>query len=164
MSEILVIIGAGGHAKVIIDALNLNTFLKVVIIDPYAKSENLLGIPIYDRLSSNYEHVPKKYIVAIGDNYKRWQVVHALLEADQETKFYTSIHETAVVSNEAFVGAGSVICAGAIVGADSKIGSHVIINTRSVVDHDCAIGNYANISPNVTPNFRSNSAKFIPCF
>ena len=150
MSEILVIIGGGGQAKVIIDALNLDVFQKIFIVDPYAKSKKLLGIPIYDRLRSKYNNVPKKYIVAIGDNYKRWQVVQTLLEADPETKFYTSIHETAIVSNEAFVGAGSVICAGAIVGVDSKIGSHVIINTRSVIDHDCAIGNYANISPNVT--------------
>ncbi|MDC0096430.1 hypothetical protein OAI58_09110 [Amylibacter sp.] len=102
------------------DALNLNAFQKVVIIDSYAKSENLLGIPIDDSLNSNYSHGPKKYIVAIGDNYKRWQVVQALLEVDPETKFYTTIHETAIVSNEAFVGTGSVICAGAIVGVDSK--------------------------------------------
>ena len=149
MSELLVIIGGGGQAKVIIDALHSNTFIKVLVVDPYAKSEKLLGIPIVDQLSSKYEQVPKKFIVAIGDNYKRWQVVQRLLEADPETKFYTSIHKTAIVSARADVGAGSIICAGAIVGVNSKIGSHSIINTKSVVDHDCLIRDYANVGPNV---------------
>ena len=118
MSEILVIIGAGGQARVIIDALNLNAFREVIIVDPNAKGEKLFGIPIVERLSSKYDRTPKKYIVAIGDNYKRWQVVQTLLDADPKAKFHTSIHETAVVSNEAFVGDGSVICAGAIVGVN----------------------------------------------
>ena len=150
MSELLVIIGGGGQAKVIIDALSLNNFLKVIIVDPNAKSDTLLGIPIIDRLSSKYDKFPKKYIVAIGDNYRRWQVVQKLLETDPETNFYTSVHKTAIVSNRAYVGAGSVICAGAIVGVNSKIGSHSIINTKSIVDHDCLIKDYANIGPNVT--------------
>ena len=150
MSELLVIIGGGGQARVIIDALNVNAFLKVLILDPYAKDEKLLGIPIVNRLSPKYDQAPKKYIVAIGDNYKRWQVVQRLLETDPETKFYTSVHETAVVSSRAYVGTGSMICAGAIIGVNSKIGSHSIINTKSVVDHDCLIRDYANIGPNVT--------------
>ena len=149
MSELLVIIGGGGQAKIIIDALQGNTFIKVLIVDPYAKSEKLLGIPIVDHLSSKYDKVPKKYIVAIGDNYKRWQVVQRLLESDPETKFYTSVHESAIVSARANVGTGSMICAGAIVGVNSKIGSHSIINTKSIVDHDCLIRDYANIGPNV---------------
>lgn len=149
MSDLLVIIGGGGQAKVIIDSLNLNIFFKVLIVDPYSKSKKLLGIPIVDRLSSKYDQVPKKFIVAIGDNYKRWQIVQTLLEADPETKFYTSVHETAFVSNKAYVGTGSMICAGAIVGVNSKIGSHSIINTKAVVDHDCWIRDYANIGPNV---------------
>ena len=150
MSELLVIIGAGGQAKVIIDALDFNTFREVIIVDPYANGEKLLGVPIVERLSSKYDQVPKKYIVAIGDNYRRWQIVQRLLETDPETKFYTSVHETAFVSNRAFVGTGSVICAGAVVGVNSKIGSHSIINTKSVVDHDCLIKDYANMAPNVT--------------
>ena len=52
MSEILVIIGAGGQARVIIDALNLNAFREVIIVDPNAKGEKLFGIPIVERLSS----------------------------------------------------------------------------------------------------------------
>ena len=87
MSEILVIIGAGGQARVIIDALNLNAFREVIIVDPNAKGEKLFGIPIVERLSSKYDRTPKKYIVAIGDNYKRWQVVQTLLDADQKQNF-----------------------------------------------------------------------------
>lgn len=150
MVELLVIIGGGGQAKVIIDALDFNAFLEVIIVDPQAKSERLLGVPIVERLSSKYDQVSKKYIIAIGDNYRRSQIVHRLLETDPETKFYTSVHETAFVSSKALVGNGSVICAGAIVGVNSKIGSHSIINTKSIVDHDCLIKDYANLAPNVT--------------
>ena len=148
MSELLVIIGGGGQAKVIIDAIDFDLFFKVIILDPSLKEGDLFGVPIVECLDEEYDHLPKKYIVAIGDNYKRWQVVQRLLRNDPETRFYTSVHNTAVVSNRATIGEGSVICAGAIVGVDSKIGSHSIINTRTVVDHDCLIEDYANIAPN----------------
>jgi sugar O-acyltransferase (sialic acid O-acetyltransferase NeuD family) len=150
MSELLIIIGGGGQAKVIIDALDFNMFLKVIILDPYTEGKELCGIPIVQRLSLEDDQVTKKYIVAIGDNYKRWKVVQSLLKTDSKTEFYTSIHETAIVSSRAMIGIGSVICAGAIVGVNSKIGAHSIINTKSVVDHDCLIDDYVNIAPNVT--------------
>lgn len=61
--------------------------------------------------------------------------------------FVNVLHPSAVVSDSASMGEGTVVLAGAIVGAGTVLGANVIINTRAAVDHDCSIGDHVHIAP-----------------
>ena len=112
-------IGDGGHAKVVRDALERMS-------------------PVFDG---------KDYVfVAIGDNENRRKEVFAVLK-DGVRKFVTIIHPDAVIGKNVKIGRGTVVMAGAIVQAEAIIGDHCILNSNSVVDHECLVHDYAHIAP-----------------
>lgn len=140
----VVIIGASGHGKVIADIV-FKSGDKVVgflddSIDGTVGSINLLGkINDYEKFANG-----NKFIVAIGNNFIRKEIVKKLTGVE----WYTAIHPTAVISSIGTqIGEGSAICANAVVGPDVHIGKHCIINNLVDVDHDCRISNYTHVSP-----------------
>ncbi|MGQ0815876.1 MAG: NeuD/PglB/VioB family sugar acetyltransferase [Gemmatimonadota bacterium] len=90
-----------------------------------------------------------RVLVGIGDNSVRERVVKSILAVIPECEFGTAIHPNAQVATDVDIGKGSVLMAGAVVNTASTIGGHVIINTNSSIDHDCAIADYASIAPGV---------------
>lgn len=148
-----VIIGHGGHSKVIKEIIFSNeNFNSVAILDDkYDQnfiSDHIFYGPIstYKDLIDNNEVI--KFIIAIGSNEIRKKIKE---ELNIDDNFYTSvIHHTAIVSSSAKIGAGSVIMANAVVNADSNIGEHVIINTGAIIEHDNDVGNFSHISPRGT--------------
>jgi len=146
----LVIYGASGHAKVVLDAaLRLEAFevLGIVDDDPTRHGQTLFGVPIlgdYARLESpTLRHC--EIVVAVGRNDARMEIVRRL--STRGCTFAAVIHPSAQIGVGASVGKGTVIMAGAVVNPDTTIGDHVIINTGATVDHDCTIGDYAHIAP-----------------
>ncbi len=145
MGYSLSIIGCGGHARVlleIIDLLGLNI--------SFLYDDNLgVDIPLnlIDKFVSpvNYE-ISEKAIIAIGDNSLRKKV------SDRMNKkiWDIIIHPSSIISKDMVIGEGTVIMAGAIIQTGSRIGKHCIINTGACIDHDCEIGSFAHISPNVS--------------
>lgn len=146
----LVIYGASGHAKVVLDAaLRLEAFevLGIVDDDPTRHGQTLFGVPIlgdYARLeSAPFHHC--EIVVAVGRNDARMEIVRRL--NTRGCTFAAVIHPSAQIGVGASFGKGTVIMAGAVVNSDATIGDHVIINTGATVDHDCIIGDYAHIAP-----------------
>lgn len=141
----MIVYGASGHGKVIVEILeNINT-PKIEIWDD-ADREPVWEYPVR-RPSSPGIPVTDKMIISIGVNATRKRVAERLGDA---VIFGTAIHSTAFISKRAVVGDGTVIMAGAIINADSGIGKHCIINTSASIDHDCVLGDYVHISPNAT--------------
>jgi acetyltransferase EpsM len=145
----LVIIGAGGHAKVVLDvalAVNLTVlgFLDdhaTVAPDPRYR---LLGaLKVLEDLMS--WHPGCQVFIAIGDNRIRRQLGHDLLNGRRVTP--ALVHPFGCVSPSAQFGSGTVLMPGVVVNAGTRVGRHAILNTCSSVDHDCSIGDYAHISP-----------------
>ncbi|MHD0397948.1 acetyltransferase [Staphylococcus simulans] len=143
----ILIIGNGGHAKVVRDVIEAEGTYKVCgylddnIEKMYKEKDmifdNLKNIKLYQE---NYY-----FVIAIGNNKVRNKIfdkINVFIE-----RFPVLIHPKAIISKSAEFGNGTVVMPGAIVNAESAIGRHVIINTGSVVEHDCVIKDYAHISP-----------------
>nr|WP_300565297.1 acetyltransferase [Flavobacterium sp.] len=140
----MVLYGASGHCKVIIDILQSNHQSITAIIDDAPKSNGILGINV--SIANEFDFSSKQnMILSIGNNKVRKK-----LAAKLSVNFVTVVHPKAIISNSVSIGVGSVVMAGAIVNPDTKIGKHCIVNTGAVVEHDCVINDFAHISPNAS--------------
>jgi sugar O-acyltransferase (sialic acid O-acetyltransferase NeuD family) len=138
MEEIF-IFGAGGHFHSVADVIEAQGLYQIAgIIDNESAEEKM----DYSRL--NYA------FVAIGDNWKRSQVVQKILSKASHAKFPAIIHPRAVISPKATIGFGTVVMAGAVINTLSTVGEHCIVNTSSSLDHGCRLSNYSSVAPGVT--------------
>lgn len=144
MSESVIIIGAGGHGKVIADLVLAAGDHILGFLDDDLSKTSYRNIPVLGPISSASCYCNASFIIAIGDNHTR-----AELASNMKLRWYTAIHPSAVISPSAKIGAGSMILANATVNADSVIGDHCIINTASVVEHENRIGNFVHLSSRV---------------
>ena len=141
----MLLYGASGHAKVIIDCLESKGEKVTAIFDDDVAKTELLGYQVsHDYLPAF--HPDKKIIIAIGDNLIRKR----LAEGKIKHPFGTVVHASALISGHAALGDGTVVFHGGIVQTGSRLGKHVIINTGASVDHDCLIGDYVHIAPHAT--------------
>ncbi len=144
----LVVIGAGGHGKVVADcAEQMHIYDEIVFIDDiYQHTKTVLHWPIVGMSNQWQEYLAEAdYVVAIGNNQTRYRLVQELIA--QHAKIATIIHPSAQISQYADIGAGSVIFASAVVNCSSQIGLAAIINTSATIDHDCVVGDACHISP-----------------
>ena len=148
MDKEVTVIGAGGHAKVIISTLKVLGFEVRMVLDEDKNKWNktILGIPISGPLdlikSGNFE----QGIIAIGDNKARKIIAERY---NGYCKWIKIIHPFSYVHPTVEIGEGSVIFAGAVIQPEGRIGNHVIINTSVSVDHDSEIEDYVHIAPGV---------------
>jgi sugar O-acyltransferase (sialic acid O-acetyltransferase NeuD family) len=144
MENKIYLFGASGHCKVIIDVLQSNKQTVTAIVDDVPKMNQIFTIPVI--YSGVFKFGPtQKFIVSIGDNAIRKKIVDRI-----DGRFHTAIHNAAVISDFATIGAGTIIMAAAVVNADANIGLHCIINTGAVIEHDCHLSNFVHISPNAS--------------
>jgi sugar O-acyltransferase (sialic acid O-acetyltransferase NeuD family) len=136
------IVGAGGHAKVIV-GLCRHQKLPVagcVDDDPARAATSVLGVPVRGTLSSLPHNA--QAVLGIGKNEVRYKLAERL-----KCSWKTLVHKTAFVDDSVVLGAGTVVFAGAVIQPDVKVGVHAIINTMVSIDHDCLIGDFAHIAP-----------------
>lgn len=134
--------GASGHAKVIIDILELQGEPIEGLFDDNTSINNLLKYlvePFPQQLDPN-----KQLIISIGNNLIRRKIASSV-----KAQFGTAIHTSVFISKRSFVGAGTVVMGGVTINTDVKIGHHCIINTNSSIDHDSVLEDFVHISPNV---------------
>jgi UDP-N-acetylbacillosamine N-acetyltransferase len=147
----LVIIGAGGHAKVVFDIARLAAAFEVAgfidSVDPSRRGSAFCGATVLgglEQLESLAWSGVRHAVVAVGDCGARLQLAEEAVRRGYV--FPTLIHPSAVRAADAAIGPGAVIAAGAILNPASTIGAHVIVNTAASVDHDCVIGDGAHIA------------------
>ncbi len=147
MDEPVWILGAGGHAKVILSLLRLldRPVAGILDDDETLWGGSLLGCSIGGPLERLKALSAPLALIAVGCNATREKIARLFPEA----RWLRSVHPRAFVDPSATVGPGSVVFAGAVVQAEARIGAHVIINTGATVDHDCLIGGYAHLCPGV---------------
>lgn len=144
MTERILVLGAGGHAKVVVSTLQAakRPPYKVLDDDETKWGTRILGIPVEGPLARLADEDQDCAIQAFGSNRLRAQ--HVALEGILWTAV---IHPTAYVHESAVIGPGTVVCAGAIVQPGTRLGSHVIVNTGASVDHDCELGDFVHLAP-----------------
>lgn len=137
------ILGANGHAKVIVDIAELNN---IPIEGLYDKNKKIRNIGDYKVEDESHISPSGQLLIAIGDNKIRYDVAHKY----KHHSFTTITHPTAIVAESSKIGIGSAVMAGATINSYTEIGNHVIINTAATVDHDCKIESFVHIAPNAT--------------
>ncbi|WP_164473043.1 acetyltransferase [Clostridium sp. E02] len=149
----VVIIGAGGHARSVIDIfLQSGDYEIAGCLDPcysyrgsveFMEDIHIIGddtiIPDLVKLGMEY------VFIAIGDNKLRCKLMDTVKK--YALQVVTIISPNAYISPRAEIGTGSCVMAGAAISVNCKIGEGVIINTNSSVDHDCQINDYVHIAP-----------------
>ena len=151
MHKKVIIIGAGGHAKVIADIIEKSGDQIVGFLDDkiekntiIVKDYKVIG-DLNSRFSLSIANKDYEFIIAIGDNKKREEI-----SKSPNLKFYTAIHPSAQIGLDVEIEEGTVIMAHVCINSSSRVGKHCIINTGAIIEHDNIIENYVHISPNAT--------------
>jgi UDP-perosamine 4-acetyltransferase len=145
----LVLVGAGGHAKVVIEvARAAGRFDVVGLIDPRPAAPSVLGVPVL----GGDEALPRLRaegiawaFVALGGNAARERIGVGLRAAG--FRLATLTHPSAEVMPSARVGEGVVVMARVVVSAEARVDDLAILNTGAVVEHDNRIGAAAHVAP-----------------
>ncbi|PFB22170.1 acetyltransferase [Bacillus cereus] len=147
MKEKLLIIGASGHGRVIADiALKMNKWQSIAFLDDNENVGSSMGIQIIDKSASISKYIDDyDFFVGIGNNVIR-EKIQRQLEAE-EASIPILIHPSAIIGEQVYLEAGTVVMAGAVINCCTKIGKGCIINTASTVDHDNVIEDYVHVSP-----------------
>ena len=155
MKEKIILIGGGGHCKVVIDAIRKGGIYDIAgIVDKDLKTGSvMLDIPVLgndDELETEFKAGVKNAFISvgsIGDCGLRKKLYENALE--KGFNFPKIIHPSAVIADDVEIGDGTFVAASVTVNTGAKIGKNVILNTQSSIDHDCKIGDFVHIAPGV---------------
>lgn len=141
----LIIIGAGGHGKVIADNAFKNGYTDICFVDDNLTGE-CMGFAIIGRLEDLVVLNDGKtdFVIGVGNNK-----IRKMIAEKYNINWVTIVHPSAQIAVNVSIGKGTVVMAGAVVNACTSIGEHCIINTSAVVEHDNVLGDYVHISPGV---------------
>lgn len=138
----MILYGARGQAKVIYDLILSNNHLLEYLVDDNPPEEFPHHLMVYKPTPELLRG--QKLIIAIGDNNLREKIYHNIKHL---CEFETMQHYSAYVSRFTEVGEGTVIMPQVCINAEVKIGGHCIINTSSIIEHECIIEDFVHISP-----------------
>ena len=148
----IILLGAGGHAAVIMDCLKAQIEhgapIKIKgLLDDSGKTE-WMGYPILGAtdLADQFNDGQTAFVLAIGSN----EVRERLAKRYSHLSFYPVIHPSAIIGTDVTIGEGTVVMPRVVMNANVQVGCHAIINTGVIVEHDNRIGDYVHLSPNAT--------------
>jgi sugar O-acyltransferase (sialic acid O-acetyltransferase NeuD family) len=146
----VLILGAGGHGKVIADILLKQGVSIAGFLDdnPSTWGSKALGLPILGGIDEYTQYTPTGLILGIGSNQVRQRIVSRLGQT-VEPLWINAVHPTATIALDVQLGKGVVLAAQTVINTGSRIGNHVIVNTGATIDHDCNVQDFCHIAPGV---------------
>jgi len=154
----VIMFGAGGHAKVLLEALRRSGADVQGVVSPELAGRGMTswrGVKVWGDDDAVLAFPADTVRLAIGIGSLPGGVTNVrrrLYErfACAGYTFATVVHPFSAVSTDATLASGAQIMAGSVIQADTVIGENTIINTRSSIDHDCVVGRHCHIAPGVT--------------
>ncbi|MGE4506738.1 MAG: acetyltransferase [Desulfovibrionaceae bacterium] len=152
MNAPVVVIGSGGHAKVLVDALRLagKTIIGLTDADPGRKGSLVLGYPVLGGDEALAAYGPDDILLVNGVGGARSmaarRAVYERLRA-RGFRFAPVVHPAAWVSGDATLAQGAQVMAGAVIQPGARVEENAIVNTRASVDHDCRVGAHSQVAP-----------------
>ena len=147
-TDLIHLIGAGGHGRVVVDALVAAGVEQAAIL----ARDGRTGLLMFGRAVATPEVTPamagQRFHVAVGVAAIRARLHAAALAAGARP--LTVIHPAATVSSQAVLGEGVLVAAQAVVAPGAVIGDGAIVNHGAVIDHDCRVGAFCHVAPNAT--------------
>jgi sugar O-acyltransferase (sialic acid O-acetyltransferase NeuD family) len=146
-------VGAGGHAKVVLESIQEQSDVEVVGLldaDPDMKGKEVLGVRVLGgdellaKLFSDGVHHAFIGVGGVGDNMPRRKVFELLKK--HGFSLLSPVHSSSVVSPSASLGEAACLCSGSIVAAGATIGSNVIVNSGAIVEHDCVVHDHVHVA------------------
>jgi UDP-perosamine 4-acetyltransferase len=154
MSEhAIYVLGVGGHGHVVLDALRSSGLCAAGIIDPALIGTSVSGVPVLggDEVLASLDHHVSRLVLGVGANPDTTRRTLLFRNAKQSGWNFTMVsHPSALLGENCDLGEGCQRMAGSIVQPRVRLGVNVVVNTGSVIDHDCVIGDHSFISPGVT--------------
>ena len=149
--EKLIIIGAGGYAKSVLDSVDYYNYRIKGFLDEFSVEDEHLGYPVCWKSLDEID-APEKYFyfIAIGNNVRRKIWFDRLVE--HKLRLINVVDRSAIISPEARIGNGCFFGKMSVVNSNARIGDDCIINTKSLVEHGCTVNDHANISTNAVIN------------
>jgi sugar O-acyltransferase (sialic acid O-acetyltransferase NeuD family) len=145
---LLIFFGAGGHARVAIEAARAAGLKPDVVVDDKPIAAELLGVPVAAASSVKWQNwAGFRFVATIGNNSTRAKLFEDLKRRGGTPE--TILHPFSSISPSAKIGAGTVVFSGVVVNAGSVIGENCILNTGCSVDHDGNIGSHSHLCPGV---------------
>lgn len=149
----LIILGAGGHSRVLLDIAALRGYSVLGFSVPHATETEIMGYPVLGTDEDIISRDPSKVLLvngvgSIASLERRFEVYDRFCK--QGFHFATLIHPSAVVAEDAILAEGVQLMAGTVIQPGSSIGENSIVNTKAAIDHDCTIGEHVHICPGVT--------------
>lgn len=150
MKRSLLVLGCGGHGRVVADAAFECGYDEVAFLDDVEPTRHPYGDKLLGPFAAMADFAPgwPAAIAAVGNSDLRLKLFQDLRRMRFETP--NIVHPSAVVSRGALLGNGVFVAAGAIINTDARIGDAVIVNTGARIDHDCVIGAGSHIAPGAT--------------
>lgn len=150
----VVIYGAGGHARVIIDLIregHRDLHIAGIVDDGRQRPDEVFGVPIVGdsnhlvELRERGVEMAALGVGAVTHNALRAELCERLRKLDFSLP--NLIHPRATVEPSVRMGRGNQIFSGAVVSSNVELGDHTIVNSNAVISHDCRIGDHAHITP-----------------
>ena len=149
--EKLVLIGAGGYAKSVLDSIDYYNYKLEGFLDEFTHETEHLGIPV---IAHTLEEIPNKekifYFIAIGNNKNRKRWYDILKE--NKLRLINIVDKSAIISPRANIGTGCFVGKMAVINSMATVGDNCIINTKSLIEHGCIVGSHVNLSTNTVIN------------
>ena len=149
----LLIVGGGGHARVVLEAAQLEGHETTGVLDDHENPSLCEDVNAPERVGPIDELVERtrrgeSFILAVGSVWLRRQIIDAITRAEVDpSAASTVIHPRAIVSPEAHLGPGVFVGPGAVVNPGARVGAHAILNSGCIVEHDAIIDDNAHIAP-----------------
>jgi UDP-N-acetylbacillosamine N-acetyltransferase len=143
----IVVYGAGGHAKVVLDVLELLGKRVVGFLDDGVPAGEIrAGLPILG--AHGWLETQPEVAVALGIGQNEQRARATRFCESLRVPLVTAIHPQAIIAKSSEIGEGTVVFAGAIINSGARIGRGCIVNSGAVVEHDCRLGDFSHLSPN----------------
>ncbi len=150
----IIVLGAGGHAKVLIEALRLLEREIIGITDPaMLDSPEYFGVKVLGDDSQVFNYSSNEVELVNGIGAMPGNNLRRMLSESMEQrgyKFTEVIHPSAVIASDVEIGSGAQIMAGVVIQPSVSVGRSCIINTGVNLDHDCVIHDDCHLAPGVT--------------
>ncbi len=140
------VVGAGGHAKVVVATARAAGRAVAALVDrrPELLGSQVMGVPVVGEDTAVPEAA--ELVLAVGDNG-----VRARLAARHAGRaFARLVHPRSFLAEDASVGDGTVVFAHAVLQPGARVGRHAIVNTAAVVEHDCALADLVQVASGAT--------------
>ena len=152
LSKPVLILGGGGHASVLVDALKLNSIDIIGVVDPVLEKGSTVFNDVLvlgnEESVSQYNSSELLLVNGLGPSPKRSNredLNRKFLDLGYE--FCSVIHPSALISPNVKLKMGVQVMAGAVIQSGCEIGFNTVVNTGAIVDHDCILGDYCHLAP-----------------